>query len=62
MNCWYESKCVDISKSMFLVEQIEYLGYWITRQGIQSIQNKVETILDIKAPKTSKEDRTMPVY
>jgi hypothetical protein len=39
----------------FFAEQIEYLGYWITRQGIQPIRNKVETILNIKAPKTRKE-------
>jgi hypothetical protein len=45
-----------ISKSKFFAEQIEYLalGYWITRQGIQPIRNKVEAILDIKAPKTRK--------
>jgi hypothetical protein len=46
---------VNISKSKFFAEQIKYLGYWITRQGIQSIHNKVEAILDIKAPKTRKE-------
>jgi hypothetical protein len=45
---------VNISKSKFFVEQIEYLGYWITRQGIQPIRNKVEAILNIKAPKTRK--------
>jgi hypothetical protein len=52
----------NISKSKFFAEQIEYLGYWITRQGIQPIRNKVEEILNIKAPKTRKEDRTTPVY
>jgi len=31
-------------------EQIEYLGYWITRNGIQLVQSKVEAILKIKAP------------
>jgi hypothetical protein len=48
---------VNISKSKFFAEQIEYLGHWITRQGIQPIRNKVElnAILDIKAPKTRKE-------
>jgi hypothetical protein len=48
---------VNISKSMFFAEQIEYLthGYWITRQGIQPIHNKVEAILNIKAPNTRKE-------
>jgi hypothetical protein len=45
---------VNISKSKFFVEQIEYLGHWITRQGIQTIRNKVEmdAILNIKAPKS----------
>jgi hypothetical protein len=48
---------VNISESKFFAEQIEYLGYLITRQGIQPIQNKVEmnAILNIKAPKTRKE-------
>jgi hypothetical protein len=53
---------VKISKSKFFAEQIEYLGYWITRQGIQPIRNKVEAILNIKATKTRKEDRNTPVY
>jgi hypothetical protein len=55
---------VNISKSKFSAEQIEYLGYWITRQGIQPIRNKVElnAILNIKAPKTRKEEQTTPVY
>jgi hypothetical protein len=55
---------VNISKSKFFAEQIEYLGYWITRQGIQPIRNKVETIaiLNIKAPKTRKEEPTTPVH
>jgi hypothetical protein len=57
---------VNISKSKFFAEQIKYLrqGYWITRQGIQPIRNKVEmnAILNIKAPKTRKEETTTPVY
>jgi hypothetical protein len=55
---------VNISKPKFFAEQIEYLvsGYWITKQGIQPIRNKVELILNIKAPKTRKENTTMPVY
>jgi hypothetical protein len=32
-------------------EQVEYLGFWINRQDIQSISNKVEAILNINAPK-----------
>jgi hypothetical protein len=48
---------VNIFKSKFFAEQIEYLGYWITRQGIQPIRNKLEmsAILIIKAPKTRNE-------
>jgi hypothetical protein len=53
---------VNISKSKFFAEQIEYLGYWITRQGIQPMCNKVEAIFDIKAPKTRKAQQTTPVY
>jgi hypothetical protein len=55
---------VSISKSKFFAEQIEYLGYWITRQGIQPIRNKVKmhAILNILALKTRKEDRNTPVY
>jgi hypothetical protein len=29
---------VNISKSKFFAEQIEFLGYWITRKGIQPIR------------------------
>jgi hypothetical protein len=55
---------VNISKSKFFAEQIEYLGYWITRKGIQPLRNKIEmiAILIIKAPKTRKEEQTTPVY
>jgi hypothetical protein len=52
---------VNISKSKLFSEQIEYLEYWITRQGIQPICNKVESILNIKVPKTRKA-QTTPVY
>jgi hypothetical protein len=48
---------VNASKSKFFAEQIEYLGYWITRNGIQPVQRKVEAILKITAPKTRKELR-----
>jgi hypothetical protein len=54
---------VNISKSKFFAEQIEYLQYWITtRQGIQPISNIVEAILNIKAPKIRKVQQTTPVY
>jgi hypothetical protein len=57
---------VNISKSNFFAEQIEYLGYWITRQDIQPIRNKVEMNailnINIKAIKTRKEEAATPVY
>jgi hypothetical protein len=45
-------------------EQIVYLRYWITRQGIQPIINNVEmnAILSIKAAKTRIEKPAMPTY
>jgi hypothetical protein len=64
MNRYYESEYHNISKSKFFAEQIEYLGYWITRQGIQPIRNKVEmnAILNIKAHKIRIEEPATPVY
>jgi hypothetical protein len=53
---------VNISKSKFFAEQLEYLGYWIIRKGIQPIRNKIEAILNIKAPKTRKSQPNTPVY
>jgi hypothetical protein len=40
--------------SKFFVEQIEYLGYWITRQGIQPSRKKAKAIFNIKAPQNKK--------
>jgi Reverse transcriptase (RNA-dependent DNA polymerase) len=48
---------VNASKSKFFAELIVYLGYWITRNGIQPVYKKVKAILKIKAPKTRKELR-----
>jgi hypothetical protein len=53
---------VNISKSKFFPEKIKYPGYWITRKGIEPMRNKVEAILNIKAPKTRKEETITPVY
>jgi Reverse transcriptase (RNA-dependent DNA polymerase) len=45
---------VNASKSKFFAEQIEYLGYWITRKGIQPVYYKVKATLKIKVPKPGK--------
>lgn len=48
---------INAKKSFFAQEQLEYLGYWITRKGIQPIQTKITAIQQIAAPKTKKELR-----
>jgi hypothetical protein len=48
---------VNIKKSFFAKHELEYLGYWITRNGIQPSQSKVTAIQQIAAPKTKKELR-----
>jgi Reverse transcriptase (RNA-dependent DNA polymerase) len=35
---------VNANRSWFAQEELEYLGYWITRNGIQPAQEKVATI------------------
>ena len=42
---------VNAKKSFFGRPELEYLGYWISRQGIQPIAKKVEAIQNIAAPK-----------
>ena len=49
---------VNVSKSSFCQTELEYLGYWITRQGIQPITKKIEAILKIATPTKRKELRS----
>jgi putative transposase len=44
---------IHANKSHFAVSEIEYLGYWITRNGIQPVHKKVKAIQHI-APLTTK--------
>jgi hypothetical protein len=46
---------VKANKSHFAVSEIEYLGYWITRNGIQPVPKKVEAIQCIAPPTTRKQ-------
>ena len=46
-----------MKKSFFARAELEYLGYWITRDGIQPTANKVHAITNIAPPKTKKELR-----
>lgn len=46
---------VNAAKSFFGKHELEYLGYWITRKGIQPVPKKVAAMLAIKEP-TNKKD------
>jgi hypothetical protein len=48
---------VNISKSFFAKGELEYLGYWITRQGIQPLPDKVKAMQNIATPKNKRELR-----
>ena len=43
-------KC-NLTKSFFCQEQVEYLGYLLTREGIKPLPSKVKAILDLEPPK-----------
>ena len=49
---------VNGNKSFFGKAELEYLGYWITRNGIKPLPGKVKAILAIDAPKNRKELRS----
>ena len=42
---------VCMSKSAFGKDSLKYLGYWITKNGIQPNTKKVQAILEISPPK-----------
>jgi hypothetical protein len=46
---------VNARKSFFGRSELEYLGYWITREGIQPVAKKVEAIKNIAMPKNKHE-------
>ena len=44
---------INAKRSFFVCSKLKYLGYWITRNGIKPMANKVQAILQIKEPKTT---------
>ena len=46
---------VNARKSFFAQPELEYLGYWITREGIMPIQKKVHAIQNLAVPKNKKQ-------
>ena len=49
---------IHAKKSFFGRTELEYLGYWITRDGVQPLPKKVQAILNIKSPTTRKQLRS----
>jgi hypothetical protein len=45
---------INAEKSKLCATEIEYLGYWITKTGIQSMPNKVTAIKNMARPTTRK--------
>ena len=48
---------INANKSFFARGELEYLGYWITRKGIQPVTKKIDAIHNIAPPKNRKELR-----
>ena len=48
---------VNAQKSTFCTDQIEYLGFYITRDGIKPMDKKVKAILDLDRPKNIRDVR-----
>jgi hypothetical protein len=49
--------CINANKSTFCATEIDYIGYWISRSGIQPIPKNVEAIKNMVRPTTRKELR-----
>lgn len=48
---------INAEKSFFARSELEYLGYWVTREGIQPMPKKVKAILNIESPTNRKQLR-----
>jgi hypothetical protein len=47
----------NVRKCFFAKDSLEYLGYWLTRRGIQPQPKKVEAICRLKAPRNRRQLR-----
>jgi hypothetical protein len=48
---------INARKSFFAKSELEYLGYWVTRKGIQPMPKKVDAMMRLEEPKTRKQLR-----
>jgi hypothetical protein len=53
---------INASKSFFARTQLEYLGYWITGDGVKPLNKKVEAINNLAPPKSRTEVRKFIVF
>jgi hypothetical protein len=54
------NKCgikINATKSFFARTELEYLGYWITRDGVMPLNKKVEAINNLAPPTNCTEVR-----
>ena len=49
-------KC-NIENSFFGQTEMEYLGFWVTRNGVKPIHKNIEAITNMKPPTSRKEVR-----
>ena len=49
---------INADKSHFGIASLEYLGYWITREGIKPVAKKVDAIMAMKPPTNKHELRS----
>ena len=42
---------INATKSCFATHELEYLGYWISQDGIQTLASKVKAIKNGQTPK-----------
>ena len=47
----------NIEKSLFGQTEIEYLGFWVTHNGIKPINKDIESITNMNPPNSRKEAR-----
>ena len=50
---------VNAEKSFFFAPEIEYLGYMLTKEGVKPVQKKIQAVLDLQAPTTLKQLRSL---
>ena len=47
----------NIEESLFRQTKMEYLGFWVTRDGVKPFNRKTEAITNMNTPNTQKEVR-----